>query len=880
MTDPKTRLESVLSSRYHIGRELGRGGMATVYLAHDIRHDRDVALKVLHPELGAVIGAERFLAEIKVTARLQHPHILGLIDSGEADGLLFYVMPFVSGESLRVKIQREKQLSIPEALRIATEVAGALNYAHRQGVVHRDIKPENILLHDGQALVADFGIALALTSAGGGRMTQTGMSLGTPHYMSPEQAMGERDITARSDVYALGAMTYEMLTGDPPFTGSTNQAITAKVLTERPIPPRTVRDTIPPHVETAILVALAKLPADRWESTKEFADALSNPALSVGRHVTGIGPAYAGGAPAPVFPSARLAVLVGLATLLLGGAIGWLLRRPAAAGTFPVEFYVEPDSSHTMELGTFVPLALSRDGHRLAYLGRTRQGTMQLFERVLGARDARPLEGTGSADHPFYSYDGEWIAYDDGGFLKKVRVTGGAPVTIARIQGNTTGGAWGPDGTIVFSSGVPRVLFRVSADGGTPEQITTSDTAAVNQVRPSFLPDGKTVLFTAFKNAASASRLGVLSLETKRVKFLDVPALIPKYVMSGEIMYVLEDGSVVAQPFDLGALEFSGTVRQVAEGVSSTARIAPAFDASYTGVIAFRPGSGGATTLVSVDRAGKEKTITSAPDVWSPRFSPTGDRVAFARAGSNAASRDIWVYSIPQASATRITHGSANAVDPYWSPDGKRLVFSSGTAGVVELYTAAADASDSPAPFLQRLGDQYQPVFTRDGRSVLFTETSAGSRGDLYRTSPDSGAPVIPFGTTPFDESAPALSPDGRWVAYNSDESGQYEIYVRAFPGPGPKAVISNGGGREAVWSPSGQEIFYRGAGKLIAAAVETGATVTVRGRTELFENVYIAGRTNRNFDVHPDGNHFLFIKAPAQQRLVVKLNATAPEPR
>jgi len=196
------------------------------------------------------------------------------------------------------------------------------------------------------------------------------------------------------------------------------------------------------------------------------------------------------------------------------------------------------------------------------------------------------------------------------------------------------------------------------------------------------------------------------------------------------------------------------------------------------------------------------------------------------------------------------------------------------------LYTAAADASDSPAPLLQRSGDQYQPAFTRDGRSVLFTEATAGSRGDLYRTSPDSAASIIPFIATPFDESAPALSPDGSWVAYHSDETGQYEIYVRAFPGPGPKAVISNGGGREPVWSPNGREIFYRGGGKLIAAAVETGATVTVRGRTALFDATFVIGRTNRNFDVHPDGNRFLLIKAPAQQRLVVRLNAIAQEPR
>ena len=251
--------------------------MATVYLAHDLRHDRKVALKLLRPELAAIIGAERFLAEIRVTANLQHPHILPLHDSGEVDGLLFYVMPFIEGVSLRERLNRETQLPVPDAVRIATEVASALDYAHRQGVIHRDIKPENILFHDGRALVADFGIALAATSAGK-RMTETGMSLGTPFYMSPEQATGEKVITARSDIYALGAVLYEMLSGEPPFTGPTAQAIVAKVLTTEPTGLRATRRHVPPHVEAAVMQALEKLPADRFSTAAEFAAALANPA--------------------------------------------------------------------------------------------------------------------------------------------------------------------------------------------------------------------------------------------------------------------------------------------------------------------------------------------------------------------------------------------------------------------------------------------------------------------------------------------------------------------------------------------------------------------------------------------------------------------------
>ncbi len=265
MPDAPARLVAALADRYRIEREIGAGGMATVYLAEDLKHHRMVAIKLLRPELGALMGADRFLAEIQTTANLQHPNILPLFDSGAVQlatddslttadsrltsSLLFYVMPFIEGESLRSRLTREKQLPVNDAVRIATEVAGALDYAHRHNVIHRDIKPENILLHDGRAMVADFGIALAASRAGGARLTETGMSLGTPAYMSPEQAMGEREITARSDIYALGCVTYEMLVGEPPFTGPTAQAIVAKVVTTPAPSLRATRQSVPEPVE-------------------------------------------------------------------------------------------------------------------------------------------------------------------------------------------------------------------------------------------------------------------------------------------------------------------------------------------------------------------------------------------------------------------------------------------------------------------------------------------------------------------------------------------------------------------------------------------------------------------------------------------------------
>jgi len=320
VSEGTARVSAALSDRYRIERELGAGGMATVYLAHDLKHDRDVAIKVLRPELAAALGAERFLAEVRITARLDHAHILTLIDSGSVDGTLFYVMPFVRGESLRARLTRERQLGVDDALTITRQIAAALDYAHRQGVVHRDIKPENILLHEGEAFLTDFGVALAVSEAGGDRLTGTGLSLGTPSYMSPEQAAGDRNVDARSDVYALGAVTYEMLAGEPPVTGASVQAMIAKLMTERPTSLRVLRDTVPAAVETAVMRALAKAPIDRFATAREFADAL----------VSG---AAAPPGPAPRASSGRWkgsAVAVGL--LLLTAAALLLWRRGALAG--------------------------------------------------------------------------------------------------------------------------------------------------------------------------------------------------------------------------------------------------------------------------------------------------------------------------------------------------------------------------------------------------------------------------------------------------------------------------------------------------------------------------------------------------------------------
>ncbi len=417
MSEAPLRLTAALAERYRVERELGQGGMATVYLAHDLKHERDVAIKVLHPDLGAALGGDRFLSEIRTTARLQHPHILPLLDSGDADGLLYYVMPLVTGETLRSRLERERQLPVEEAVLIAREVADALGYAHGLNVIHRDIKPENILLQGGHALVADFGIALAVQTAAGQRMTQTGLSLGTPQYMSPEQAMGEKSIDARSDVYALGAVTYEMLVGEPPFTGPSVQAIVARLITEEPRSISAQRKAVPEHVEAAVMHALEKLPADRFATASGFGAALADGTAPRARtKVMRSAPR------ASRRRSALALVAVGAAGIALGLAAGWATSSRGKHPVPPVLRYAMPlPDSVAIDDANAAALAYAPDGSRFAYASRA-----GLMLRALDQLEAVPVPGAARGNSPFFSPDGSWLGYSEGARLLKVSLAGGA----------------------------------------------------------------------------------------------------------------------------------------------------------------------------------------------------------------------------------------------------------------------------------------------------------------------------------------------------------------------------------------------------------------------------------------------------------------------
>jgi serine/threonine-protein kinase len=853
------RLATALADRYRLERELGSGGMATVYLAHDVRHDRPVALKVLRPELAAILGGERFLHEIKTTANLQHPHILPLHDSGEVDGTVFYVMPYVEGESLRDRLNREKQLPVDDALRITREIASALDYAHRHGVIHRDIKPENVLLHDGQALVADFGIALAASSAGGSRMTETGMSLGTPHYMSPEQAMGERALTARSDVYALGCVLYEMLTGDPPFTGSTAQAIVAKVLTEKPLEIRRLRDTVPESVDVAVRVALAKLPADRFGSAAEFASALAPGATtSIPRDE---GARSRIGARVP-----RVAWLGwGLAAAASALAVwGWL--RPAAESSqstvrLAIAFPKEEPFLH-FNNNTF---AVAPDGKSFVYPVGAGPSDFQLWSRRFDALTGSPIPGTHNAYEPAFSPDGRSLAFTAGttkGELVVVPVAGGLPTTLVGDSAANGGSSWGDDGFVYFAS--TKDIRRVPATGGRAEVVVPRDSSlgkAPALFRPEILPGGKWLLYVA--GAGASAEILARRLQTREVKRLG-PGIMARYLPPGFLVMVQNDGKVGVARFDARSATLDGPAQPLVEGV----QVLPfnngaALALSRSGTLIYSAFQNRLGTPVWVDRGG---TVHEIEPHWTdsydnPSLSPDGSRVALSlRTGTGL---DIWIKRLGGPLSRLTLNGNGN-LRPSWSPDGKSVLFASADGG---LYSGLADGSAAPVrvPTDSGARPSYEGLWSADRQWLIFRVGGGGAEGrDIYARRSGSDSAVIPLLASPADEYAPALSDDGRWLAYVSDESGRAEVYVRPFPAVHDgKWQVSTTGGSEPVWAHSGRELFYRnGANQLMAAAIASGSRLPIGEQHALFDaGQFAAEGIHADYAVSPDDRRFLMIR-------------------
>ncbi|HJU90822.1 MAG TPA: protein kinase [Gemmatimonadaceae bacterium] len=765
------KLFSSLAGRYRIERELGAGGMATVYLAEDVRHHRKVAIKVLHPELSAVLGAERFLKEIELTAGLQHPHILPLFDSGDADGLLFYVMPYVEGESLRARLVRERQLPVSDALRIATEVADALDYAHKQGVVHRDVKPENVLLHAGRAVVADFGIALAVHEAGGHRMTQTGLSLGTPQYMAPEQAAGERGIDVRADIYALGTITYEMLVGEAPFTGPSAQAILAKVMTEDPKSITLQRRSVPAHVDAAVLTALEKLPADRFASAADFARALNAEAVSLG-------------APRRVAATARtsrrvtmwLAAIAGGAALFALGAT-WANRTAPSAPSFGAATKV------TWDPGMEILPAISPDGKLVTY-GAGISTKHRIFVRPVAGGRAVPLTAD-SSEHqsdPRWSPDGTKILYLERAGAFSVPSSGGVPrQEVPAGRGSIVESAsWSPDGnSIAFV--ISDSVFVKDRDAA-PRLLTTMFEPALC----SWSPDGAYI--------ACASGNARYSRTTELFGNISPSRIIAVRVSDGRQSVVTDNSSLNHSP------------------VWSA-------DGSRLYFLSNRHGPRD-IYVVPIDRdarpSGEPLRLTTGLDAHSFSMSGDGRRVAYSAYATTA---NVWSMPIPkggtprtEGSATQITRGTQVIETMRVSQDGQWLLFDSNLAGNSDIYRVRLPNGEQ-----ERLttdpSDDFAPDLSPDGRELGFHSWRGGNR-DVY-VQPLDGGPVQRVTDSPQQELFSAWSADGNTLLFGefgsaSDSTAVGTIWIsrRVAGGWSPRTTRVRSGFWSA-FSPDGKRISY-----------------------------------------------------------------------
>jgi len=861
---------------YEIVAPLGAGGMGEVYRARDTRLDRSVAIKILPAHLSQNAEAkERFDREARAISSLSHPNICHLYDVGQQDGASYLVMEYLDGETLADRL-RKGPLPLEQVLKIGADICEGLERAHCSAVAHRDLKPSNIMLTKTGAKLMDFGLAKPAVAAIGASsssaslatmsqpLTAEGTIVGTFQYMSPEQVEG-KEADVRSDIFSLGAVLYEMITGKRAFEGRTTASTIAAILAGEPKPISTIQPMSPPALERVVKACLEKDPDDRMQTAHDVRLQL--------RWIAEAGP-RATPLPAAAMRSmpGRRALILGLGALLLGAVIAslatWNLKPPPQQPVSRTIITLPPGQRLA---GLDQPcVALSPDGNHLAYVA-VQGGTQQLYLRAMDSLEARPVPGTEGATGPFFSPDGQWLGFFASGKLKKVLAGGGAVLTLGDVF-QPRGASLGSQGAITFAPTAASTLQQVPDAGGTPQALTRLAKGENSHRWPEFLPGGKAVLFSAAMTSSTwvNPQVAVHSVATGERRNLVQLGTQPRYALSGHLLYA-HGGTLMAVPFDPQRLELTGTAVPVVEGVMQSAVSGAAqYSLSATGSLVYVPGSIEADQrrLVWVTRNGAEQPIAAPSRAYRiPRLSPDGRRVVVAIDEEGA---QTWLYDLSRETLTRLTFGGTVNQAPVWAPDSKRVAFQSNKEGPLELFSQLADGGGG----LERLTtSEYSPApnsWSSDGQLLAYIDVNPTTGWDVWvlRLSDHKAQPFL---QTAFNESAPKFSPDGHWLAYVSDESGHWEIYVQPYPGPGGKWQISADGGMEPVWNPNGRELFYRSGRKMMAVDIATHPGFVAGKPRVLFEGEYLlTPLAFPNYDVSPDGQRFLMLK-PTEQK------ATAP---
>jgi eukaryotic-like serine/threonine-protein kinase len=845
--------------------------MGEVYRANDRRLDRIVAIKILPADIAADSAAkQRFEREAKTISSLNHPNICVLHDIGHQDGIDYIVMECVEGETLAKRLEKGP-LPLDQALKIGAQIADALDKAHRRGIVHRDLKPGNIMLTPSGAKLLDFGLAkqtsplatlATMTSASlNSPITQQGTIVGTFQYMSPEQVQG-LELDGRSDIFSLGAVLYEMLTGKRAFQGKTQLSVASAILESDPAPLSSIQPMTPVNLDHAIRRSLAKDRDDRWQTARDFSSELKWIGESSSRAPGSASAASIEPAKAPGETASWRGSLPWLLSGLLAAALFAVIILWSAKNNNPPVNYFYAQLPFATE-----SMAVASDGHTLAVVGKLepdRAKTLWLHE--IGSRQARSLPGTDGAVYPFWSPDGKSLGFFADGKLKKLDIVGG-PVQIICDARSGRGGTWNKDGVIIFTpSGLLATgLYQVPAAGGTATRITVPDARRGEDSHrwPMFLPDQKHFLYLAAnvsgKTEPDAIFVGALNSNEK--KFLVKATGNAVYVSPGYLVFY-RDKTLFAQRFDAAKLELTAEATPILTDVAYLPRIVhAAYAVSDTGLLVAQSGSGVALSrLVWYDRKGNETGAASKPDVYSNvELAPDGKTVALDKTDEESTNADIFTYDIQRDSMRRLTFNPAIDAMPIWSPDGHRILFASSRNQKFDLFVKNADGGQEEKLLDfddAEKGDKYPYDWSRDGKYILYTPAA-----ELWvATVPELKARV--FLVAPGTIRNAQFSPDGKWVAYASNESGRFEIYVTSFPAAEGKWQVSSGGGIQPRWRGDAKELFYLAPdGKMMAVPVTAGANFDVSPPTPLFQTharEAFATSEQVSYDVTKDGQRFL----------------------